>query len=88
VALSIRVPPDAVVRINGRPTTQNGPRREFLSSGLVPGSTYTFVLTARWTGSDGQPVEREQRVQLQGGERRNVDFLAPPPPAEFPLAGR
>jgi uncharacterized protein (TIGR03000 family) len=85
VLLSIRVPPDAVVRINGERTSQNGPRREFLSSGLLPGRTYTFVVTARWMGPDGHKVELEQRVHVQGGERRNVDFLTtPPPPPDHP----
>ena len=90
--LSIRVPPQAIVRINGEQTSQYGPRREFMSSGLAPGRTYPFVVTARWTGPDGQVVEREQRLHVQGGERRNVDFLTPsPPPRDFPLidnAGR
>jgi len=79
--LSIRVPPDAVVRINGEKTNQNGPRREFMSSGLSPGRSYTFVVSAQWAAPNGQAVEREQRIQVQGGERRNVDFLMPPPPA-------
>jgi uncharacterized protein (TIGR03000 family) len=84
VLLNIRVPPRAVVRINGAPTTQNGPRREFFSSGLLPGRTYTFVVTAQWAGSNGQTVEHEQRVHVQGGERRNVDFVSPaPPPREL-----
>jgi uncharacterized protein (TIGR03000 family) len=83
VLLSVRVPPDAVVRINGEQTNQNGPHREFLSSGLSPGRTYTFVVSARWTGPDGQPVERERRIPVQGGERRTVDFLMPSPAAEL-----
>jgi uncharacterized protein (TIGR03000 family) len=85
VLLTIRVPPEATVRINGEQTNQNGPRREFMSSGLSPGRTYTFVVTARWADPTGNSVEREQRLQVQGGERRNVDFLTPPlPPREFP----
>lgn len=75
--LSIRVPANAVVRINGEKTTQNGPRREFLSSGLSPGRTYTFVVTAQWTAPNGQAVQLEQRLHVQGGERRNVNFLMP-----------
>jgi uncharacterized protein (TIGR03000 family) len=75
--LSIHVPPDAVVRINGEKTSQGGPRREFLSSGLSPGRRYTFVVTAQWTGPQGQAVQLEQRIQVQGGERRSVDFLTP-----------
>jgi uncharacterized protein (TIGR03000 family) len=86
VLLSIRVPADAVVRINGVPTTQSGPRREFVSSGLAPGRTYPFVVTAQWTGPNGQAVQLEQRVHVQGGERRKVDFLAPPAaPRDLPL---
>jgi hypothetical protein len=52
-----------------------------MSSGLSPDRTYTFVVSAHWTAPNGQAVEREQRVHVQGGERRNVDFLIPPPPA-------
>jgi uncharacterized protein (TIGR03000 family) len=87
VLLSIRVAPDAVVRINGTQTTQDGPRREFVSSGLAPGRTYPFVVTARWTGPNGQAVQLEQLVHVQGGERRKIDFLAPPPPTRnLPVA--
>jgi uncharacterized protein (TIGR03000 family) len=75
VLLSIRVPNEAIVRINGVQTIQTGPRREFLSSGLVPGRSYTFDVRAQWTGPDGKPVEYQRRISVQGGERRAVDFL-------------
>jgi hypothetical protein len=52
-----------------------------MSSGLSPGRTYTFVVFAHWTAPNGQAVAREQRVHVQGRERRNLDFLMPPPPA-------
>jgi uncharacterized protein (TIGR03000 family) len=82
VLLSIRVPADAIVRINGEQTSQQGPRREFASSGLVPGRCYTFVVSARWAGANGQAMEREQRIQVRGGERRTVDFLTPSSPTQ------
>jgi uncharacterized protein (TIGR03000 family) len=90
VLLSIRVPPEAVVRINGEQTAQVGPRREFISSGLAPGRSYTFVVTARWTGPDGLLVDLERRIPVQGGERRTVDFLTSPapPPNELPPLDR
>jgi uncharacterized protein (TIGR03000 family) len=84
VLRNIRVPADAVVRINGEQTTQGGPRREFVSSGLAPGRTYTFVVTVRWAAPDGKSVEREERIHVQGGERRNVDFLTSSPPQDTP----
>jgi uncharacterized protein (TIGR03000 family) len=82
VALSIRVPPDAVVRINGQQTAQAGPRREFMASGLSAGRTYTFSVSAHWTAPDGTDVGLERRVSVQGGERRTIDFLMPAPPRD------
>jgi uncharacterized protein (TIGR03000 family) len=82
VLLSIRVPSDATVWINGEQTGQHGPRREFVSSGLAPGRTYTFVVTAQWKGPDGQAVQTEQRVRVQGGERRNVDLVTSSAPLQ------
>jgi uncharacterized protein (TIGR03000 family) len=70
------------VHINGEQTTQNGPRREFLSSGLSPGRVYTFNVSAHWTDPNGQQVELNRRIPVQGGERRTIDFLLPAPPKE------
>jgi uncharacterized protein (TIGR03000 family) len=82
VLLSIHVPPDAIVKINGTPSAQSGQHREFMSSGLAPGRSYTFTVTAHWTAQDGHVVDTERRIQVQGGERRNVDFGIPAMPAE------
>jgi uncharacterized protein (TIGR03000 family) len=78
VVLSVRGPADAIVWINGEKTTQSGPRRDFVSSGLAPGRTYTFEIRAQWKGPDGKPIESTQRVPVQGGERRAIDFATPP----------
>ncbi len=90
VMLSIHVPPEAIVRINGVPTTQHGPRREFISSDLTPGRTYTFVVTAQWTEPNRQAVELQRTLSVQGGERRYVYFTIPsaPPPNDLPAADR
>lgn len=79
VLFSIRVPDSADVWINGEKTTQSGPRREFVSSGLEQGRTYTFDIRARWPAADGTTVQLERRVSVHGGERRTVDFLLPVP---------
>lgn len=78
VLLNVRVPPNATVWINGSPTSQTGPRREFISSGLTPGQTYNYDVRARWTTPDGTVVDLKKRVPAQGGERRSVDFAATP----------
>jgi uncharacterized protein (TIGR03000 family) len=77
VLFSVRVPADAQVWINETITSQTGPRREFVSSGLLPGKTYTFTIRAQWTGPDGKPTAQERRVTVQGGERRAIDFTGP-----------
>jgi uncharacterized protein (TIGR03000 family) len=81
VLFSVRVPNDAVVWFNGFRTTQMGLRREFMSSGLAPGRTYSFEIRAQWTGQDGKVVDLNRRISVQGGERRAVDFMAPLPPS-------
>jgi uncharacterized protein (TIGR03000 family) len=88
VLFTVRVPPDATVWLNGTRTTQNGTRREFMSSGLVPGRTYTYEIAAQWTGPDGKVVDVERRITVVAGERRTVDFLAGAPiPGPGPLTG-
>jgi uncharacterized protein (TIGR03000 family) len=51
VMLSVHVPPEATVWVNAEKTTQSGPYREFVSSGLEPGRTYTFDLRAPVDGA-------------------------------------
>ena len=90
VLLSVRVPANATVWLNGDQTTQTGPRREYISSGLTPGKTYTFEIQAQWE-QNGKVMNFKKKVPVQGGERRTVDFLAatvqaPPPPAPPPNA--
>jgi uncharacterized protein (TIGR03000 family) len=86
VLFNIRVPADAAVWVNGQQTTQTGPHREFLSSGLAPGRSYTFDIRARWTGSDGKSAEGQRAITVQGGERRTVDFLTAPSPEPILLS--
>jgi uncharacterized protein (TIGR03000 family) len=77
VVFDVRVPPDASVWINGIRATQTGPQREFVSAGLTLGRTYTFTIDARWTGPDGKVAAFQQRLTVQGGDRRTVDFTTP-----------
>jgi uncharacterized protein (TIGR03000 family) len=77
VVIRVHVPPTATVWINGARTTQAGELREFMSSDLAPGRTYTYTVRAKW--SDGQfDFDQTRKVKVQGGEVRMVDFAAPP----------
>jgi uncharacterized protein (TIGR03000 family) len=81
VSLIVRVPAEAVVWVNGTKTSQTGPRREFVSSGLAPGQSYSFLVRAQWTGPDGKPATSDQRISVRAGERRALDFGEPSPRA-------
>ncbi|QJW99429.1 TIGR03000 domain-containing protein [Frigoriglobus tundricola] len=84
VTLIVRVPANAKVWVNGVKTTQNGTRREFTSSGLTPGRSYTFLVRAQWGESDGNAVDNDRRITVQAGERRAIDFGAAVPAVAVP----
>lgn len=77
LVLRVHVLPSATVWVNGGLTTTTGEFREFISTGLQPGRTYTYTVRAKW--SDGQlSFDQTRRVKVQGGEVRSVDFAGPP----------
>jgi uncharacterized protein (TIGR03000 family) len=71
--LSVRVPADAKVYVNGLLTRSTGSERRYISSGLRPGFNYTYELRAQ-TERNGQMVEERKVVQLQAGQTAEVDF--------------
>jgi uncharacterized protein (TIGR03000 family) len=75
----IRTPAEATLWINGVKSTQAGTSREFVSSGLAQGRSYTFDVRAEWTNSDGKFMSLERRVPVQAGDRRLIDFTLPSP---------
>jgi uncharacterized protein (TIGR03000 family) len=79
VTLMIHTPSEATVWINGNKTTQTGANREFVSTGLAQGRSYTFDIRAEWKDSNGQLLEHERRIPVQAGERRLIDFTLPSP---------
>jgi len=76
VHLKVLVPdPNARVLIDGSPTTQTGPEREFVTE-MQPGTSGTYLIKARWT-ANGQPREEVRNVPVQPGAWRVVDFTRP-----------
>jgi uncharacterized protein (TIGR03000 family) len=70
----VQVPdPNAEVWFQDYKTKQRGNVREFESSALQPGQTYTFQVRARWM-QNGRAVEQTQSVQTQPGQHANVVF--------------
>jgi uncharacterized protein (TIGR03000 family) len=71
--LTISVPYEAKVTINGIPTRSTGSKRQFVSHGLQPGFSYKYEVRASIV-RDGQIVEDSRIVYLSAGERGNVAF--------------
>jgi uncharacterized protein (TIGR03000 family) len=78
--LTIWVPADAKVLVNGQPTRTTGSRREYVSHGLTPGLTYKYEICAQII-RDGKLLEESKVVLLTAGAMEGVAFgfnAAPP----------
>jgi uncharacterized protein (TIGR03000 family) len=71
--LTVWVPSDAKVTVNGRETTSTGARRQFVSNGLKPGFSYKYVIKATVV-QDGQVVEDTRTVVLTAGQVSAIAF--------------
>ena len=83
--LTVSVPADAHISVDGTPTTSTGPIRRFHSPPLTPGQHYTYNVEARWN-ENGHEVTQSQKVDVTAGAHPNVAFQLPregaPHPAE------
>ena len=84
--LTVWVPYDAKVTINGLATRSTGSRRQFVSHGLKSGFTYTYEVVAEVV-RDGRVVKDSRTVTLTAGERTAAAFGFNPAPSES-LAAR
>jgi uncharacterized protein (TIGR03000 family) len=73
VLISVNVPAEAKIFVNGNPTRSTGISRQYISRGLTGGRQYTYELRAEME-INGQTVSDTQVVQLAAGERRQVAF--------------
>jgi uncharacterized protein (TIGR03000 family) len=71
--VTIWVPAEAKVTINGRATRSTGSKRQYVSFGLKPGFTYKYDIQATIV-RDGQLVEETRTVSLTAGQRSAVAF--------------
>ncbi len=71
--LSVKVPADAKVFVNDRPTTSTGTDREYISHDLAPGARYNYNVRAEFE-RDGKPVTETKSIQLTAGQTANLDF--------------
>ncbi len=71
--LTVWVPFDAKVTVNGRETSSTGSRRQFISYGLQPGFSYRYVVRAEVV-RNGQPQTDTREVSLTAGQITAVAF--------------
>ena len=71
--MTVWVPYDAKVTVNGQPTVSTGSRRPFISYGLQPGLTYSYVVRAEVV-RNGQTQQETQTVTLTAGQINAVAF--------------
>jgi uncharacterized protein (TIGR03000 family) len=71
--LTVQVPADARVFVNGLATTSTGTVRRYVSNGLREGFNYTYQVRAEIV-RNGQTITETQTVKLQAGEAPSVEF--------------
>jgi uncharacterized protein (TIGR03000 family) len=71
--LTVWVPFDAKVTVNGRETRSTGSRRQFISYGLKAGFSYRYVVQAEVV-RNGQPQTDTREVTLTAGQITAVAF--------------
>jgi uncharacterized protein (TIGR03000 family) len=72
--LTLNVPADAKVYLAGQETRSSGERREFASTKVTPGGKWDNYTIRVVADVDGQPVEKEQTIQLLPGEDQELTF--------------
>jgi uncharacterized protein (TIGR03000 family) len=74
--LSVQVPANAEVWLEGRLSRQTGPSRLFRTPPLEQGTEYDYEIRARWL-AENQIVDTTRRVKIRAGGNTRVDFSRP-----------
>jgi uncharacterized protein (TIGR03000 family) len=80
-ALTVWVPFDAKVYINGKETHSTGSRRQYVSYGLEPGMSYKYVVKVQVV-RNGELQEDSKTETLTAGDIKAVAFGFNPSTAE------
>ena len=73
IILTVTVPADAKVVVNGHETTSTGVLRQFVTKKLKPGEVYKYQVKTEFV-RDGKTVSEEKSIQLTGGQTGELDF--------------
>jgi uncharacterized protein (TIGR03000 family) len=75
--ITVKVPAEAELWIDGHKMTTQGPARVFVSPALPNDRDHFYDLRARWRSKEGGEIERGRRVYFRAGEQLVVDFQGP-----------
>jgi uncharacterized protein (TIGR03000 family) len=74
--LSVNVPDDAKIYVNGQATSSTGDMRQYVSRDLQNGYNYTYEVRAEVV-RDGRTIEQVKKIDLRAGETANLAFNFP-----------
>ena len=75
--VTVRLPADAKLWVDGKPTKQTGPVREFVTPPVLrAGLAYHYAFKAEWN-QDGRTVTREKPATVRATGSTEVDFTKP-----------
>ena len=74
VHLTVNLPENAKVFVNGNPTTTTGLKRHFVSRDLKPNDAYRFEVKAVITNEDGSEVVQNKTVVVASGNGEELNF--------------
>ena len=72
--LTLKVPANAVVEIEGVKTKATGEVRRFVSPALASGKNYTYTIKVTWKDADGKDQSKEETVKVVPGGTSELDF--------------
>ena len=79
--LTLQVPAEAKVIINGLETTCRGTKRTYMSNNLKPGFAYNYEVRVQLT-RNGRPIEKVRNVRLTAGAGEALAFDFAPKPVQ------
>lgn len=71
--ISVQVPADAEIWVEGQRTRETGSVRNFVSPPLTPGRDYSYDIRARWN-ANGREHNVTKHVDVRAGSQVTVDF--------------
>jgi uncharacterized protein (TIGR03000 family) len=75
VEITLHVPEDATVWIDGNQTTSTGTTRLFACPPIPAGRNYSYEVRVRWT-EEGRTVERKRQLSFQAGDHITLDLAS------------